>query len=169
MRLSATSAALLLASGLSGGAAFTPASLGSPRSPTTTTTSLDVASAPRVASGSTSSFPPGDAREWSPSSWKGAIAKQMPVYESQEELDAAVATLDRVAPLVFAGEVRSLHEKLARVSQGQGFVLMGGDCAESFKEFHVNHIRDTFRVIMQMALVMAFGSAMPVVKIGRMA
>lgn len=93
----------------------------------------------------------------------------MPIYESQEELDDALATLDRVAPLVFAGEVRSLHEKLARVSQGQGFVLMGGDCAESFKEFHINHIRDTFRVIMQMALVMTFGSAMPVVKIGRMA
>ena len=93
----------------------------------------------------------------------------MPVYESQEELDEAIAKLDRVAPLVFAGEVRSLHEKLARVSQGQGFVLMGGDCAESFKEFHINHIRDTFRVIMQIALVMTFGSAMPVVKIGRMA
>lgn len=89
----------------------------------------------------------------------------MPVYDDEEELEAAVAQLDKVAPLVFAGEVRSLHEKLARVSQGQGFVLMGGDCAESFKEFHVNHIRDTFRVIMQMALVMTFGSSMPVVKV----
>jgi len=93
----------------------------------------------------------------------------MPVYDSQEELDNAIAKLDKVAPLVFAGEVRNLHEKLARVSQGQGFVLMGGDCAESFKEFHVNHIRDTFQVILQMALVMTFGSSMPVVKIGRMA
>jgi len=93
----------------------------------------------------------------------------MPVYEDQEELDAAIAKLYKKAPLVFAGEVRSLSEKLARVSQGHGFVLMGGDCAESFKEFNVNHIRDTFRVIMQMSLVMTFGSAMPVVNIGRMA
>mmetsp|Transcript_31564 Transcript_31564/g.66025 ORF Transcript_31564/g.66025 Transcript_31564/m.66025 type:complete len:513 (-) Transcript_31564:519-2057(-) len=110
-----------------------------------------------------------DEKGWSPSSWKNAVAKQMPAYENEEELEEAIQTLNGVAPLVFAGEVRSLHEKLARVSQGQGFVLMGGDCAESFKEFHVNHVRDNFRVIMQMALVMTFGSAMPVVKIGRMA
>ena len=93
----------------------------------------------------------------------------MPVYEDQNELDAALRSLDRAAPLVFAGEVRSLHEKLAQVSQGHGFVLMGGDCAESFKEFHVDHIRDTFRVMMQMALVMSYGASMPIVKIGRMA
>eukprot|EP01083_Nonionella_stella_P201446 737000_1 len=135
MKLSLTT--ILLASGLSGGAAFMPSSLSS-RTPTT---GLNVASAPGKAASSTSSFPDGSNKEWSPDSWKKAIAKQMPVYESQEELDDAIATLDRVAPLVFAGEVRSLHEKLARVSQGQGFVLMGGDCAESFKEFHVNHIR----------------------------
>ena len=129
-------------------------------------TGLGVASSPPATASSSSTS--GDA-EWSPSSWKNAVAKQMPVYEDEAELDEAVATLNGVAPLVFAGEVRSLHEKLARVSQGQGFLLMGGDCAESFKEFHVNHIRDTFRVIMQMALVMTFGSAMPVVKVGRMA
>lgn len=109
--------------------------------------------------------------EWAPDSWANPefVAKQMPEYESQEEVDTAIATLNKCAPLVFAGEVRSLSEKLARISQGQGFVLMGGDCAESFKEFDVNHIRDTFQVIMQMALVMSFGGAMPVTKIGRMA
>lgn len=137
--------------------AFVPASLSA------RTSALSVSSAP-VANGSTSASD-SDSGEWSPSSWKNCVAKQMPVYDDEEELDAAVAQLDKVAPLVFAGEVRSLHEKLARVSQGQGFVLMGGDCAESFKEFHVNHIRDTFRVIMQMALVMTFGSSMPVVKV----
>lgn len=150
--MKSSTAALLLASGLSGGAAFAPSATTAPRS--ASTTSLNVATAPKV---------------WSPSSWRDAVAKQMPIYDSQEELDAAVAKLDKVAPLVFAGEVRSLHEKLARVSQGQGFVLMGGDCAESFKEFNVNHVRDTFQVMMQMALVMTFGSSMPVVKIGRMA
>ena len=136
---------------------------------------LGVASAPRVTAADAAPGDPslsasdGSAEDWSPESWKRAIAKQMPVYESASELEAAVGKLERVAPLVFAGEVRSLHEKLGRVSQGQGFVLMGGDCAESFKEFHVNHIRDTFQVMMQMALVMTFGSAMPIVKVGRMA
>jgi len=163
MKLSISSAAILLAS-LSGGAAFMPSALNS-RTPT----GLNVATAPGSTTSTTSSFPPGDGKEWSPDSWKKAVAKQLPIYESEEELADAIKILEGVAPLVFAGEVRSLHEKLARVSQGQGFVLMGGDCAESFKEFHVNHIRDSFRVIMQMALVMTFGSAMPVVKIGRMA
>jgi 3-deoxy-7-phosphoheptulonate synthase len=110
-----------------------------------------------------------DNEKWSPSSWTNAVAKQMPTYDDESELRKAIATLDRVAPLVFAGEVRSLHEKLARVSQGQGIVLMGGDCAESFAEFHVNHVRDTFRVLLQMALIMTYGSSLPVVKIGRMA
>ncbi|KAL3805521.1 hypothetical protein ACHAWO_000659 [Cyclotella atomus] len=163
MKFSARGAALLMASCLVGDStAFVPASFSA------RTSALSVSSAP-IANGSTSPSSDSNSNEWSPSSWKNRVAKQMPVYEDEAELNAAVAQLDRVAPLVFAGEVRSLHEKLARVSQGQGFVLMGGDCAESFKEFHVNHIRDTFRVIMQMALVMTFGSSMPVVKIGRMA
>jgi len=93
----------------------------------------------------------------------------MPVYDDKAELDRAVEELSNQAPLVFAGEVRSLHEQLAKASQGQGFLLMGGDCAESFKEFDVNHIRDTFRVLLQMALVLTFGSALPVIKVGRMA
>lgn len=93
----------------------------------------------------------------------------MPNYEDEAELDQAVETIEKCAPLVFAGEVRSLHESLARACQGQGFVLMGGDCAEAFNEFNVDHVRDTFRVILQMSLVLTFGSAMPVIKIGRMA
>ncbi|KAL3794783.1 hypothetical protein HJC23_012793 [Cyclotella cryptica] len=167
MKFATNGAAFLIASCLSGGWAFVPSSLKSTRP--TSNLSM-VSSVPKIANGSTSPSPSDNGnREWSPSSWKNAVAKQMPVYDDEEELENAVKRLEGVAPLVFAGEVRSLHEKLARVSQGQGFVLMGGDCAESFKEFHVNHIRDTFRVIMQMALVMTFGSSMPVVKIGRMA
>lgn len=93
----------------------------------------------------------------------------MPIYDNQEELESAVKTLERCSPLVFAGEVRTLHENLARACSGQGFLLMGGDCAEAFNEFNVDHVRDTFRVILQMALVLTFGSAMPVIKVGRMA
>lgn len=80
-----------------------------------------------------------------------------------------IKKLEKCSPLVFAGEVRTLQEELAKASLGQAFVLMGGDCAESFKEFSVNHIRDTFRVILQMSLVLTYGGAVPVVKIGRMA
>ena len=110
-----------------------------------------------------------DNGEWTPNSWRKKVAKQMPVYDDEAELKRSTDTIAGSAPLVFAGEVRTLHEQLARATQGQGFLLMGGDCAESFKEFNVDHVRDTFRVILQMALVMTFGSAMPVIKVGRMA
>jgi len=107
--------------------------------------------------------------DWNPKSWKNKKASQMPLYEDQTEVDEAVEDLEKCSPLVFAGEVRSLHEQLARACHGQGFLLMGGDCAEAFNEFNVDHVRDTFRVILQMSLVLTFGSAMPVIKIGRMA
>ena len=94
---------------------------------------------------------------------------QAPKYEDEEELNAAVEKLSKCSPLVFAGEVRTLHEQLARACSGQGFLLMGGDCAEAFEEFNVDHVRDSFRVLLQMALVLTFGSAMPVIKVGRMA
>jgi 3-deoxy-7-phosphoheptulonate synthase len=109
------------------------------------------------------------AGDWNPETWKTMEAHQMPHYDDAEELQAAVKKLERCSPLVFAGEVRTLHENLARACQGQGFLLMGGDCAEAFNEFNVDHVRDTFRVILQMALVLTFGSAMPVIKVGRMA
>ena len=87
----------------------------------------------------------------------------------EKELEVAVKKLEANSPLVFAGEVRSLHEQLAKACQGQGFLIMGGDCAEAFKEFNVDHVRDTFRVILQMSLVLTFGAAMPIIKVGRMA
>jgi len=110
-----------------------------------------------------------ESKKWSPSSWTNAVAKQMPVYEDPAELEDAIQTLSKKAPLVFNNEVGGLREQLARVSEGQAFVLMGGDCAESFEEFSVDHVRDTFQTILQMALLMSFGSAMPIVRIGRMA
>eukprot|EP00594_Rhizosolenia_setigera_P011512 CAMPEP_0178956164 /NCGR_PEP_ID=MMETSP0789-20121207/10062_1 /TAXON_ID=3005 /ORGANISM="Rhizosolenia setigera, Strain CCMP 1694" /LENGTH=510 /DNA_ID=CAMNT_0020637983 /DNA_START=44 /DNA_END=1576 /DNA_ORIENTATION=- len=107
--------------------------------------------------------------DWSPESWRTKKASQMPVYDDEEELEGAINELKRCSPLVFAGEVRNLQEQLARAQQGQGFLLMGGDCAEAFNEFNVDHVRDSFRVILQMALVLTFGSALPIIKVGRMA
>ncbi|KAH8062671.1 3-deoxy-7-phosphoheptulonate synthase [Aureococcus anophagefferens] len=106
---------------------------------------------------------------WSPSSWRNFEAKQIPTYPDAAKLAAAEKELAGRAPLVFAGEVRTLQEELGRACMGDGFVLFGGDCAESFDEFSVDHVRDTFRVILQMALVMTYGGAQPVIKIGRMA
>ena len=106
---------------------------------------------------------------WSPTSWTKKNVAQPPNYLDEEELDSAINKLERSSPLVFAGEVRTLHEQLARACSGQGFLLMGGDCAEAFGEFNVDHVRDSFRVLLQMALVLTFGSAMPVIKVGRMA
>lgn len=106
---------------------------------------------------------------WSPTSWKEKTCAQPPNYRNEEEYDDAIDKLEKCSPLVFAGEVRSLHEQLARACSGQGFLLMGGDCAEAFNEFNVDHVRDSFRVLLQMALVLTFGSAMPIIKVGRMA
>ena len=109
------------------------------------------------------------AREWAPDSWQTFEAKHLPRYESAEALDVATQALSSHPPLVFAGEARALKADLAEVAQGNGFLLQGGDCAESFAEFHPNNIRDTFRVLLQMAVVMTFASKKPVVKVGRMA
>ena len=106
---------------------------------------------------------------WEPGSWRSFPAKQIPEYPDAEKLAAAEAELRGSAPLVFAGEVRALQEDLAKACLGDGFVLFGGDCAESFDEFSVDHVRDTFRVILQMALAMTYGCAQPIIKIGRMA
>ena len=96
-------------------------------------------------------------------------ARHLPVYEDPAALESAEQRLSRFPPLVFAGEARALKQELAEVGEGRGFLLQGGDCAESFAEFHPNNIRDTFRVLLQMAAVMIFASKQPVVKLGRMA
>jgi len=106
---------------------------------------------------------------WTPASWRSKKAIQMPTYPDQAVLDDAEARIAKFPPLVFAGEARSLKAKLAEVAKGEAFLLQGGDCAESFAEFHADNIRDTFRVLLQMAIVLTFGAACPVVKVGRMA
>ncbi len=109
------------------------------------------------------------AKNWTPDGWKNHEAKHLPVYEDAVELARAEATLGNFPPLVFAGEARALKGQLAEVVEGRGFLLQGGDCAESFAEFHPDTIRDTFRVLLQMAVVLTFASKLPVVKVGRMA
>jgi 3-deoxy-7-phosphoheptulonate synthase len=109
------------------------------------------------------------AKTWTPDGWKRFEAKHLPVYEDAAALAEAEATLENFPPLVFAGEARALKASLAEVAAGKGFLLQGGDCAESFAEFHPNNIRDTFRVLLQMAVVLTFASKLPVVKVGRMA
>src|SRR6185437_3752028 len=109
------------------------------------------------------------AEKWSPDSWRGKPARQMPDYVDESAVAAVEATLRNYPPLVFAGEARRLKAALGAVAEGRAFLLQGGDCAESFAEFHPNNIRDTFRVLMQMAVVLTFGAASPVVKVSRMA
>ena len=107
---------------------------------------------------------------WSPTSWREKPAKHLPEdYPDPAALARVEEELATYPPLVFAGEARSLRDQLAQVTRGEAFLLQGGDCAESFKEFHPNNIRDTFRVLLQMAVVMTFGASMPVVKVGRIA
>jgi 3-deoxy-7-phosphoheptulonate synthase len=106
---------------------------------------------------------------WTPSSWRDRAVAQIPDYPDQAALAAAEAELRRYPPLVFAGEARSLKAELARAARGDAFLLQGGDCAESFAEFHANAVRDTFKVLLQMAVTLTFGATCPVVKIGRIA
>ncbi len=106
---------------------------------------------------------------WQPDSWRKFPILQVPEYSDQGVLNKVERKLTEKPPLVFAGEVQNLRRQLGRVANGQGFLLQGGDCAESFAEFSADMIRDNFRVFLQMAVVLTFGASMPVVKIGRMA
>ena len=108
-------------------------------------------------------------QQWSPESWRAKPVLQMPEYQDQDALKAAESELSAMPPLVFAGEARNLQNSLAKVAAGEAFLLQGGDCAESFSEFSANKIRDTFRVILQMAVAMTYGGSLPVVKVGRVA
>ncbi len=106
---------------------------------------------------------------WSPQSWQEKPARQMPEYPDKAALDRVLGKLKTHPPLVFAGEARNLQASLAQVVNGKAFLLQGGDCAESFAEFHPDNIRDTFRVLLQMAVVLTFAAGVPVVKVGRIA
>ena len=106
---------------------------------------------------------------WNPNTWRNYPVVQMPKYINQKSLSSVEAKLSLKPPLVFAGEVQSLKRSLHLVEKGEAFILQGGDCAESFTQFSANGIRDTFKVLLQMAVILTFGSSMPIIKIGRIA
>ncbi len=106
---------------------------------------------------------------WTPTSWRSRAIQQAPVYPDLEKLTEVEQRLATFPPLVFAGEARQLKARLAEVAKGKAFLLQGGDCAESFGDFRANFIRDTFRVLLQMAVVLIFQQKRPVVKVGRIA
>ncbi len=108
-------------------------------------------------------------KKWKTNSWKNYPVKHIPEYEDKKELDMVLGKLKNFPPLVFAGETRSLTKQLAEVVDGKAFLLQGGDCAESFAEFHPDNIRDTFKLILQMALILTSSASLPVVKVGRIA
>ena len=109
------------------------------------------------------------AKNWDKSSWRTKQRHQMPEYIDKLQLEKVEKSLESLPPLVFAGEVRNLKKDLAKVESGNAFLLQGGDCAESFDEFSADLIRDTFKVLLKMAVVLTFGGKKPIVKIGRMA
>ncbi|MGR3838949.1 MAG: class II 3-deoxy-7-phosphoheptulonate synthase [Cognatishimia sp.] len=106
---------------------------------------------------------------WQKSDWRNKPRVQMPEYTDASALTSVEDQLTSYPPLVFAGEARSLKAKLAAASRGEAFLLQGGDCAESFAQFSADHIRDTFKVMLQMAMVLTYGAKVPVIKVGRMA
>ena len=106
---------------------------------------------------------------WSRTSWKDYKILQQPIYQDESAVQAAKDRLYKLPPLIFAGEVRNLKAELARASEGKSFLLQGGDCAESFNDFSANNIRDMFKVMLQMAIILTFAAGRPVVKVGRIA
>ncbi|EAH8383352.1 3-deoxy-7-phosphoheptulonate synthase class II [Campylobacter jejuni] len=106
---------------------------------------------------------------WAKNSWKNYPIKQQPIYPDQEEMNRVLARLEKLPPLVFAGEVRNLQKSLARVCKKEAFLLQGGDCAEGFENFGAVNIRDMFKILLQMAIVLTFAGGCPVIKIGRIA
>lgn len=108
-------------------------------------------------------------KNWSPSSWREFPIKQQPTYNDIKTLKEVEQELASYPPLIFAGEALSLKKQLAKVVNGEAFLLQGGDCAESFSSFNAQNIKDLFKVMMQMAVVLTFSGGCPVVKVGRVA
>jgi len=107
--------------------------------------------------------------EWSPQRWRDLPAAQQPEWPDTEDLEQVLKELAALPPMVFAGEARTLVDSLAQVAAGKAFLLQAGDCAESFAEFSADDIRDKLKVILQMAVVLIYGSGVPAVKVGRIA
>ncbi|MEX0666223.1 MAG: 3-deoxy-7-phosphoheptulonate synthase class II [Acidimicrobiia bacterium] len=108
-------------------------------------------------------------RSWSPQSWRTRTAAQQPEWPDEDQLDVALGEIRAMPPLVFAGEARTLTSSLAAANDGEAFLLVAGDCAESFHEFSADAIRDKLRVILQMSVVLTYGSGVPTIKVGRLA
>ena len=108
-------------------------------------------------------------KTWSPTSWREFPILQQPNYPNADSVTRIEQQLSQVPPLVFAGEAQALKQQLAQVTEGHAFLIQGGDCAESFAEFNASNIRDTFKVMLQMAVVLTFAGSCPVVKVGRLA
>ena len=106
---------------------------------------------------------------WKKNSWRNYPISQQPIYDDKNLVKKIEEEIEKLPPLVFADEVRKLKKKLANVAAGKAFLLQGGDCAESFAEFHPDNIRDTFKVLLQMSLVLTASASVPVVKVGRIA
>ena len=108
-------------------------------------------------------------KKWKINSWRNYPVKHIPKYGDEKELNRVLNKIKTFPPLVFAGETRHLKEQLTNVADGKAFLLQGGDCAESFAEFNPDNIRDTFKLVLQMSLVLTYSASLPVVKIGRIA
>lgn len=106
---------------------------------------------------------------WSPDSWRGRCVKQQPHYEDQQELERVVNTLRSYPPLVFSGEIERLKSRLSAAGRGEAFILHGGDCAERFLDCHPNAITSKLKILLQMSLILAFGTQKPIIRIGRIA
>ncbi len=109
------------------------------------------------------------ANSWTPDSWRSRTAAQQPEWPDEEAVSATLEEIGRLPPLVFAGEARTLTDSLAAAQEGRAFLLVAGDCAESFNDFSANSIRDKLRVILQMSVVLTYGSGVPTIKVGRLA
>ncbi len=108
-------------------------------------------------------------QNWDKTSWRSKPIKQQPTYKDEQLLKSVEQDLAKYPPLVFAGEVRSLKKDLAKASNGNAFLLQGGDCAESFKDFGAANIRDLFKVLLQMNVILMYAGSCPVVKVARVA
>ena len=106
-------------------------------------------------------------KTWKKNSWRKYPVKHIPDYPDKKELDKVLDKIGTFPPLVFAGETRHLKSQLADVVDGKAFLLQGGDCAESFAEFNPDNIRDTFKLMLQMSLVLTYSASLPVVKVGK--
>ncbi|SVD65201.1 uncharacterized protein METZ01_LOCUS418055, partial [marine metagenome] len=106
---------------------------------------------------------------WTPESWKKFTSEQQPGWENNKDYTKVLSEIATYPPLVFAGEVRALKQQLADAAQGNGFLIQGGDCAETFNDFKANSIRDKLKILLQMSVVLTYGASCNVVKLGRIA